>query len=535
MNKLFWNFLFASIVVGSTHAQTPFPYSVELKPITIPGVSGLHSYTHAHHDGKILVIGGRKDGIHARQPFNAFPQNQNNERIYVIDFFGQQVWSTPLQVLPTSISEQLQSTNMCFFQVADTLYIAGGYAFSPTVNDHITFPKLTTVTVSQVIQAVIQQADITPFFHQTTDERMAVTGGTLVYFDNEFLLVGGHRFDGRYNPMGNATYTQTYTDEIRKFKVVSSVNPVISSYSTYTDGVHLHRRDYNIIPQRFADESTGWMISAGVFQVNVDLPFLYPVEIHSNGIVPRTDFNQFLSHYHSAKANLYDSINGNMQTLFFGGLSQYQYANGTLVQDNQVPFVRTISLVNRDQNDLLTEYQLPEQMPGLKGTGAEFFPNFSLARYENEILKAHTFTADTTIIGHIYGGIMSASSNPFSNNQVSQTQADVSIYQVRLIKNKQNGIVKLEGTTPYAMTVSPNPVKNTIHVTLSSPILEKQPVEKIAYFLVSNEGKIIQQGETPLSGTELQIPLNKKMNHQTLTLELCINDRFYLRTKILVE
>lgn len=525
--------LFFATTLNISFTQSPFNFSIEMKPVTIPGVIGLHSYASAQSNGKWLIIGGRKDGIHARQPFNAFPQNQNNNLIYVIDPVTKQVWSSSLQSLPVSIAEQLQSTNMCYHQVNDTLYIVGGYSFSPTINDHITYPNLTTISVSNTIDAVIQQNDISPFFHQIVDQNMAVTGGNLVYYNDQFYLVGGHRFDGRYNPMGNATYTQIYTDEIRKFKINSSFSPSVTNYETISDALHLHRRDFNLIPQIFPNGENGWMISSGVFQVNADLPFLYPVEISTNGILPRTDFNQFLSHYHSAKASFYDSTNQKMQTLFFGGMSQYQYMNGSLVQDNQVPFVKTISLLNRNADNTLEEFQLIEEMPGLKGASAEFFPNLSLNHYPNDIFKINSFVSDTTIIGHIYGGILSSSTNPFSNNQTNQTQADPSIYEVRLIKNKQNGITKLDGSNPFTLIVAPNPVKNVINVQLSNIQNHSNNIENISYFLISNEGKIVQSGEE--SNSSFKIHLNKKIAHQQLMLQICINNQYFVNEKIIIE
>lgn len=171
--------------------------------------------------------------------------------------------------------------------------------------------------------------------------------------------------------MGNPTYTQSYTNQIRKFKIDNSSNQLsINSYSAVTDAVHLHRRDYNLLPYIYADGEEGFLISSGVFQVNVDLPYLYPVEIRENSYTPITSFNQYLSNYHSATAHLFDSSNNNMHTLFFGGMSQYYYQNGTLIQDNQVPFVKTISRLTRDENGNYSEHLLPVEMPGLKGSSA---------------------------------------------------------------------------------------------------------------------------------------------------------------------
>jgi hypothetical protein len=149
--------------------------------------------------------------------------------------------------------------------------------------------------------------------------------------------------------MGNPTYVQTYTNEVRKYKINNAgSSPSILNYSTITDAIHLHRRDYNLLPQIFPSNRTfGYTISSGVFQPTVDLPYLYPVDIFENSINPINNFNQYLSNYHSAKTFLYDSINNQMHNIFFGGMSQYYYQNGTLLQDNLVPFVKTISRLSR--------------------------------------------------------------------------------------------------------------------------------------------------------------------------------------------
>ena len=58
--------LFLSVKIAV--AQNTFPYDVQLTPITIANLPGLHSYAFGQHNGKWLIIGGRKDGVHARQP-----------------------------------------------------------------------------------------------------------------------------------------------------------------------------------------------------------------------------------------------------------------------------------------------------------------------------------------------------------------------------------------------------------------------------------------------------------------------------------
>lgn len=303
-----------------------FNYSVRLNPVTISGLPGLHSFAVGQSEGKWLILGGRKDGLHARQPFNAFPATSNNTDIYVIDLSTKQFWTTSVNSLPTGLSEQLQSTNMNFYQDNDSLYIIGGYAYSNSAMDHMTFPNLTSVAVSGLIQAIINNESIASHFKQITDQKFAVCGGQLGKIENSFYLVGGHRFEGNYNPMGHPTYTQQYVDGIQKFEINNSEKQLsYSNYSLITDQVHLHRRDYNLVPQIFPTGEEGYTAFSGVFQNGIDLPFLYPVDIKINEYTPQPTFNQYLSNYHSARLALYDSITNTMHSLFFGGMSQYLY------------------------------------------------------------------------------------------------------------------------------------------------------------------------------------------------------------------
>ena len=232
MKKNLFVLLLMTLLVMYSRAQDSFLYRVELEPVVVPNLPGMHSFAYAQHDGKWLILGGRLDGIHARQPFNAFPENQNNKEAFVIDYENQTFWSANLDVLPVSIFEQMQSTNMNFYQVEDTLYFIGGYAYSNTEQDHITFPSMTTIIVSEVMNAIMNAGDITPFFKQIDDDIFALTGGQMGKMDGKLMIIGGHRFDGRYNPMGHATYVQSYSNAIRTFEVNNAGTQL--SFSNYS-------------------------------------------------------------------------------------------------------------------------------------------------------------------------------------------------------------------------------------------------------------------------------------------------------------
>lgn len=463
--------LLMSMSVIFTFGQTiPFNYNVSIVPKTISSFPGVHSFAFGQHNGKWLIIGGRRDGLHARQPNSSFPAASNNTDIFVIDPATAQFWSAPLTTLAAGIAEQLQATNLNFYQDGDTLYLIGGYAFSATAQDHITFPNLTSVQVSGLIDAIVNSTPIAPYFKQITDQNFAVSGGQLGKIGDTFYLVGGNRFDGRYNPMGNATYVQTYVDGIRKFNLDNSGTQLsYNNYSVITDQVHLHRRDYNLVPQIFPNGEEGYMISSGVFQVGVDLPFLYPVEIKASGHTPITSFNQYLSNYHSPKVGLYDATSNTMHSLFFGGMSQYYYSNGTLIQDDAVPFVKTISRVSRDENGVLQEVVFPNEMPALLGASAEFIPNISVPTSANGVILLSEITQDSVLIGHVVGGISSPELNPFTANNTAVTAAHNGIYEIWLKKDQVNGLAEINGANPVQVDLAPNPATDLIKMKFQTP------------------------------------------------------------------
>lgn len=531
MKALFFG-LFALFFVLNGHAQVNFPFGLKVIPKTIPGLPGIHSYAFGQVNGKWIVIGGRLDGIHARQPFSAFPENQNNTSVFCIDPVNEQFWQVPLPTQSTAVFEQLQSTNMNFHQLGDTLYIIGGYGFSASAQDHITYPQLTTVQLDVLVQDIMNGADISANFKTVSDQRFAVTGGHLEWMDTALVLVGGHRFDGRYNPMNNPTYTQSYTNEIRKFTVNNSGTvPQVTSYQAVNDPIHLHRRDYNLVPQHFPDGTDGFMISSGVFQIGVDLPFLYPVDIKPTGHTPRTTFNQYLSHYHSAVASIYDSVLHENHTLFFGGMSQYYYNNGTLVQDDQVPFVKTISRLTRASNDSLYEAQFPIEMPGYLGASAEFILNTSVPHSHHGMIYQQGIIGDSVMIGHIFGGLKSSTQHPFSTNSIQNSEASSNLFEVWLYPEDQLSLQEIDGANAFQIHVHPNPVKKKMRVSLQ----HVTPGE-LTYYFVNAAGQYVQGGQvTVTSETDsFEAELRPEITSQMLTLVCLVNERYFAHIPVLV-
>jgi len=439
------------------------PFQIAIEPFNISSLGGLQAFAWGQHNGKWLIIGGRLDGLHLRQPFAAFDIAGHNTQLIVIDPVAQQRWVAPLSSLPVGMQEQFSSTNMEFHQQGEYLYLAGGYGYSNTSADHITYPNLSAVKVPDVINAIIAGTAFTSYCRQITDTMLAVTGGYLNKINNTYYLTGGQKFIGRYNPMGptfGPGFIQIYTNSIRKFNIIDDGTTLsVSHLSSTTDATNLHRRDYNVVPQIFPTGEEGLTAFSGVFQVGVDLPFLNCVNIDSASYIVNNTFAQYYNHYHCAHIPLYSASTNQMHTVFFGGIAQYYDNSGTLVQDNNVPFVKTIARVTRDGSGLMSEFKLPIEMPALLGAGSEFIQIEGLPQYNNGVFKLDNFTADSTLVGYIYGGISSTAANIFFTNTGIESSASSQLFKVYVIKNSNVGIHELnsQSTGTFQMQVFPNP------------------------------------------------------------------------------
>lgn len=437
MRTLLHTFLAWSIGLALS-AQAPF--SVYLEPVNIQGLGGLQSYAFAQHSGHWVFIGGRLDGLHRRQPWASFDLAGHNNQIWVVDPNNGQVWSASIQSLSAAMQDQLSATNLEFYQEGDYLYLVGGYGYSQVISDHRTHPYLAAIHLPGIIQAVKTGGALDVHIRQINDSYFAVTGGYLLKMYNKYYIVGGQRFDGRYNPMGHGTFTQVYTEAIKRFEIVDDgQNLAVNKLADWVDPALLHRRDYNVLPQILPNGEEAMVAFAGVFQTTVDLPFLNIVQIDSNGYAEVPGFQQFYQQYHCAHLPLYEASTQQMHNLFFGGMSQFYDSAGVRIEDQNVPFVRTIASVSFDAQGVPTEWLLPTQMPDLLGGSAEFIPLPNLPTFSNEVVKMDDLVGDTVLLGHIFGGILSSAPNIFWINDGTQSTATSELFKVYLLRNASIG------------------------------------------------------------------------------------------------
>jgi len=290
-----------------------------------------------------------------------------------------------------------------------------------------------------------------------------------------FYLAGGQYFEGRYNPMGPSNgpgFIQEYTDEVRQFKISDDgASMSVYQYSEFHDQANLHRRDYNMSPQIFPNGDKGFTMFSGVFDAN-DLPFLNSVDVTESNYTVNNNFTQYLSQYHSAKIPVFDVNNTVMHTLFFGGMSQYTLdVTNNLVQDDDVPFVKTISKVTRLIDGSMQEVKLNIEMPTLLGAGAEFIPLKSSGYYiDDEILDINAIPNPKTLIGYIVGGIESTLPNIFFINDGTQSSASNVVFKV-FINKSTVGLHEqvLDGDKIFNLKLYPNPIVNVVNVEFFVP------------------------------------------------------------------
>jgi hypothetical protein len=507
------------LISNYNYAQT-VPFEISIEPMNIPGLGGIQSYAFGQYDGKWLIVGGRLDGLHKRQPWASFDVAGHNNQLIVVDPVTQQRWTAPLTSLPASIQEQLSSTNMEFYQEDEYLYCIGGYGYSAAADDHTTYSNLTAIKVPDVINAVINNASFSGFFRQITNSQFQVTGGRLKKINDIYFLLGGQKFIGRYNPVGpnnGPGFIQEYTNSIRKFNLSDDGSAITITHLTpHFDTVNLHRRDYNAESQILPNGNQGITMFSGVFQYTADLPFLNSVTVDTDGYSVNNTFQQYYNHYHCPVLPLYSEIDNEMHTVFFGGIAQFYDNAGTLVQDDNVPFVNTIARVSRDANGNMAEYKLPIEMPALLGAGAEFIPNLEFSHFNNDVFKLDHITTDSALIGYIFGGISSSEPNIFFINDGTQSNAYNQILKVFIKKPIAVSVGNLmsTGKSLRNLIIYPNPTDGVLNIS----------------FNLSNKEDVtisIYDAKSALIDKIRLTNLNAGKNHYTENMNNLINDSVY--------
>ncbi len=454
--------------IKTVTAQTDFVVEVDTFSLTVP--PAVHSGAFAQWNNKWIFIGGRKNGLHGFLPPFAFPIENVNSDVIVVDPVNNQTWTSSVDSLPIDMAEPLESSNMEYYQQDSMLYMIGGYGWKNSLSAFHTYNTVTAINIPSLMNAVINNTTIVPYFRQSSDSLLQVCGGDMEKIDSVYYLVFGHSFEGTYNVLDTiGFFVQHYTRQIRKFQIHDDgVNLSIYNTVALTDSADFRRRDFNLVPQIFPNGEYGLTAFTGVFQQGINLPYLNTIDIKSSGYNIVTGFNQNLSQYHCAVMPMYDDTGNNMYSVFFGGMSMYRLdtINNTLVTDSLVPFTKTISMVKRDGAGLMTEYKLPIEWPTYLGTNSYFIVNNSNSLYDNKIINLDSIH-QKTLVGYVVGGIESPDSNIAATGS-TLSHASTRLFKV-YIKRLNDGINDFPIVKePVSLVCYPNPFKGKINFELSA-------------------------------------------------------------------
>jgi hypothetical protein len=466
-------YLLALCVLTYQFAAAQQYYSVQIKPSTRLNVPKVHSGAMAIYHGYWVFVGGRANGLHGFTT-SAFNAAYANDSIWVYDPQSDQNWSTSMWTLGDSMHDPLASSNMQFIQQDSNLYLFGGYGYDRNIREFRTFETIHALSLPGIINATKNGLPIAPYIRQYKDSFIRDCGAEVIKVDTLFYQFFGHTFDGSYDRIATSPlFSQVYLCDIRRFTLHDDgSNLTLENKFIMHDSVNFHRRDFNLVPQIFPDRSYGATAFSGVFKPDVDDAYQNSIDLRHHHPYRIDSIQQVYNLYHSATLPIYDSLSNCMSTLFFGGHGLYYYDTtmGMAVRDSQIPFVNTITKVNRYADGSMAEIRLDSTLPGLLGTNAVFVPLDSVAFFHGAILDLNRLQ-HKTCVGFMVGGIWSPFANINAGNVFLSTVNPVT-YEVWIDKDSlhSNAISSVESKLSFELY--PDPATDYFTLVTHGPMLQ---------------------------------------------------------------
>lgn len=434
--------------VKDEETTSGLPFSFVVEETDHDFAPALQSFAWARTGGSLLLIGGRTNGFHTFDDYNStFPPKRSNTHIYVVDLDSSK---TDSMEIPQKYFYQLRTTNMEYHQDGNTLYCIGGYGSTCEENGkescYKTYANLTAIDIDAAVKAV-KSHDKTALENSIKmapeDDRLRVTGGELRKIGDWFYLVFGQNF----NTMYTDNVTGIYTQQVRRFQIDNSgTTPTISGYAADScnwDDSSFHRRDLVVVETHDLDGNPNITVYGGVFTPQANLDYQTPIYISqtdaSTGATKITTDNNFLQKFNQYAAPtfvLYNPVTKENYTVIFGGITQYYYTDGNLVNGGfNMPFSNYITTIVRKGDGTSVEYpQETQTLPGYIGAEAIFIPgvNYFTGPATSPTLDLSKLGDEkgvTIPIGYIYGGILSAATQSSGTNP---TVANNKIYKVSI-------------------------------------------------------------------------------------------------------
>ncbi len=447
--------LAAGLIAAPLQAQgtDSVPFSVSLRPASIPGLPALQGFAVAQWQGHWIFVTGRRSGLHtiSQATQNAFPPRQANDSIYVVDTQTGSVYSAWVRGLSPRLADALTVTNAQSYQDGDWLYLVGGYGPQTGTDSILTMPYATGLYLPLLVAEV--KGTRPPRFlpaAQASDPRYKVTGGQLLKMNDRFYLTMGQLFDGEYtgDPGAFSQFLQVYTERI----TILSITPPTLSLQSLADTFHLdvqvvdtlrqdpndegtnfHRRDLNVVGAFTPGGGRRIAVYGGVFVPGRNEGYRYPLYVDpTDSVTVDSAFAQATNQYDSGTLLLWDSAGQTMHTVLFGGIgaSTFDPASGRYVPAEGLPFVSTVSVITVKPGGHTTQAAFADSLPGLLGAEARVLLDPAVA-FDEEMSIVHLDSlaaGGPTRVGWLYGGIRS--SVPQTTDQAAQTSATNALFEV---------------------------------------------------------------------------------------------------------
>jgi len=424
------------------------PYTIQLVEYANPNLPELHSHTHAVIDDKIIMLGGRTNGLHT-STYNLSLVN-TNKFVYIIDTHNWSdsvgswtVYKAPDSLIAGSFTDAFRTNNAEFYTEKNVLYVVGGLRGAKTetrlsvagnVSSRVrldstsistktkdttlpskTLPTITAINLKDIVNSVMNLTAM-PLgaIRQTTDSSFAITGGELEIMDKKVHLVFGWSFS-------TSDVADYYSHQIRTFTVqddgkalsISKVSvcptcwdgvPQFDTVATINNSGDYRRRDGSM--SAAIDPATGrdaLQYYAGVFKkgaTNFDNPVWITKD--SAGVVK---FTMRSNVYTCQVIPVYSKSIGEFYATLLGGMRNATYNGGSIkspveltdknaplnnttdtFNSNAIPYTNQLTTLVRDKQQQYKQYLLPDSFPLL---------NHDLSYQKSEstkVIKAGTLT-----------------------------------------------------------------------------------------------------------------------------------------------
>ncbi|MEQ8706647.1 MAG: hypothetical protein RIC19_22130 [Phaeodactylibacter sp.] len=217
-----------------------------------PTLEDMHGYAIGQYKDYLLVFGGSIRSKVSEQDYRDFP----NLDILLIDFNEKRASAYTNSSFEGSLGEQISATGLSYYQDKGLLYLLGGYGYSETHQQFISFPYITVIDVRQTVLALLNGTDPIASFYQLCDDRMAIFNAEMDFNGDEFFLLNGKSAYKTRPFSNNPQYVEEkFDEEVRTFKMIKDGKEwYLEKFQTWYDLEAFQDLYGTLIPERIEQQ-----------------------------------------------------------------------------------------------------------------------------------------------------------------------------------------------------------------------------------------------------------------------------------------